>query len=60
MKTLPLSDLKTNFSEILKAVQLGEEFAIAFGKRKIGVLEGKTSIGFNHDFKITIEEFLGE
>lgn len=34
MKTLTIGDLKTNFSEVLKAVQLGEEFAIAFGKRK--------------------------
>lgn len=34
MKTLTVGDLKTNFSEVLKAVQLGEEFAIAFGKRK--------------------------
>jgi antitoxin (DNA-binding transcriptional repressor) of toxin-antitoxin stability system len=78
MKTLTVGDLKTNFSEILKAVQLGEEFAIAFGKRKeviaylvpkqlrregkrkIGVLEGKASVCFKPDFKITTEEFLGE
>lgn len=34
MKVLTVDDLKTNFSEVLKAVQVGEEFAIAFGKRK--------------------------
>lgn len=34
MRTLTIGDLKTNFSEVLKAVQAGEEFAIAFGKRK--------------------------
>jgi antitoxin (DNA-binding transcriptional repressor) of toxin-antitoxin stability system len=34
MKILTVGDLKTNFSEVLKAVQIGEEFAIAFGKRK--------------------------
>jgi len=34
MKILTVGDLKTNFSEVLKAVQVGEEFAIAFGKRK--------------------------
>ncbi len=77
MKTLTVGDLKTNFSEVLKAVQLGEEFAIAFGKRKevvaylvpkqlrkkgkrnIGVLEGKASVIFKDDFKMTAEEFLG-
>ena len=77
MRTLTIGDLKTNFSEVLKAVQAGEEFAIAFGKRKeviaylipkqlrkkekrkIGILEGKASVIFNDDFKITTEEFLG-
>lgn len=77
MKTLSVGDLKTNFSEVLKAVQLGEEFAIAFGKRKeviayliprhlrkkenrrIGVLEGKASVMFKGDFKMTSEELLG-
>lgn len=77
MKTLTVGDLKTNFSEVLKAVQLGEEFAIAFGKRKeviaylipkhlrkkekrrIGILEGKASVAFKDDFKMTSEELLG-
>ncbi|MFN0037070.1 MAG: type II toxin-antitoxin system Phd/YefM family antitoxin [Saprospiraceae bacterium] len=78
MKVLTVGDLKTNFSEVLKAVQVGEEFAIAFGKRKevvaylipkhlqkngkrkIGILEGKASITFKDDFKMTAEEFLGQ
>ncbi len=77
MKTLTVGALKTNFSEVLKAVQSGEEFAIAFGKRKeviayivpkqlhkkgkrkIGILEGKASVVFKEDFKMTTEEFLG-
>lgn len=78
MKILTVGDLKTNFSEVLKAVQMGEEFAIAFGKRKevvaylipkhlrkngkrkIGILEGKASVTFKEDFKMTDEEFLGQ
>jgi len=34
MKTLTVSDIKNNFSEVLKKVQDGEEIAIAFGKNK--------------------------
>ncbi|MFN0176042.1 MAG: type II toxin-antitoxin system Phd/YefM family antitoxin [Saprospiraceae bacterium] len=34
MKVLTVGELKSNFSEVLKAIQIGEEFAIAFGKRK--------------------------
>lgn len=30
MKVLTVSELKGNFSEVLKAVQAGKEFAIAF------------------------------
>jgi len=77
MKVLTVGDLKTNFSEVLKAVQVGEEFAISFGKRKeviaylvpihlrnngkrkIGILEGKATVTFKEDFKMTTEEFLG-
>ena len=29
------------------------------GKRELGILEGKASIGFSDDFKMTEEEFLG-
>lgn len=31
-----------------------------FGRRKIGILDGKASIEFVGDGKITLEEFLGE
>ncbi|MFN0214107.1 MAG: type II toxin-antitoxin system Phd/YefM family antitoxin [Saprospiraceae bacterium] len=34
MKVLTVGELKSNFSKVLKAIQVGEEFAIAFGKRK--------------------------
>lgn len=29
------------------------------GKRKLGILEGKASVDFHPDYKITAEEFLG-
>ena len=28
-------------------------------KRKLGILEGKMIVTFNHDFNMTMEEFLG-
>ena len=34
MKTMTVGDLKSNFSEALKAVQNGEEIAVAFGKKR--------------------------
>ena len=34
MITITVGDLKTRFSDILKKVQLGEEIAIAFGRKK--------------------------
>jgi len=34
MKVLTVGELKSNFSEVLKDILLGEEFAISFGKRK--------------------------
>ncbi|MDQ6904758.1 MAG: prevent-host-death protein [Bacteroidota bacterium] len=34
MQAINVGELKTNFSEILKRVQAGEEIAILFGKRK--------------------------
>jgi antitoxin (DNA-binding transcriptional repressor) of toxin-antitoxin stability system len=34
MQTFTVGDFKTNFSEILAKVRLGEEIAIAFGKKK--------------------------
>ncbi len=35
------------------------EIPEAKGKRKLGILEGKASVNFHPDFKITEEEFLG-
>jgi len=34
MKVLTVGEFKTNFSQILKRVQAGEEIDIAYGKRK--------------------------
>ena len=34
MKTLPVGELKAQFSEVLKKVQLGESFGILYGKKK--------------------------
>lgn len=34
MTVVTVGDLKARFSEILKSVQAGEEFAIAFGRKK--------------------------
>lgn len=34
MTIVTVGDLKARFSEILKSVQAGEEFAITFGRKK--------------------------
>jgi prevent-host-death family protein len=34
MKTLPLSEVKTNFSSLLKEVQTGSDIAISYGKKR--------------------------
>ena len=34
MTVVTVGDLKARFSEILKSVQAGEEFAITFGRKK--------------------------
>lgn len=34
MQSINVGDLKANFSDVLKKVESGEEFAILFGKRK--------------------------
>jgi antitoxin (DNA-binding transcriptional repressor) of toxin-antitoxin stability system len=78
MKTLPVGEIKAQFSEVLERVLLGETFGIVYGKkkrpvamivpyvdpeekaaRKIGVLDGKNSIVFAEDFKMTENELLG-
>lgn len=37
MKTLTVGDLKTQFSQVLKEVREGQEYAIAYGKKKEAV-----------------------
>ncbi|KGE73442.1 type II toxin-antitoxin system Phd/YefM family antitoxin [Spirochaeta lutea] len=37
MKTLPVGEFKTHFSDILKEVQSGEEVIITYGRNKKGV-----------------------
>ena len=34
MKTLPLAEVRTNFSSLLKEVEFGEEIGISFGKKR--------------------------
>jgi antitoxin (DNA-binding transcriptional repressor) of toxin-antitoxin stability system len=34
MKTLPVAEVRTNFSALLKEVELGTEIGIAFGRKK--------------------------
>jgi prevent-host-death family protein len=34
MKTLPIKEIKSNFSKILDEVKHGEEIAISYGKKK--------------------------
>lgn len=34
MKTLPVGEFKTHFSEIIENIKSGEEVAISFGKKK--------------------------
>jgi prevent-host-death family protein len=76
MKTLPVAEVRTNFSSLLKEVESGNEIGISFGRkketiaviipideykkikaRKLGTLEGKASVEFKGEWKITDEEF---
>jgi antitoxin (DNA-binding transcriptional repressor) of toxin-antitoxin stability system len=78
MKTLPVGELKAQFSEVLELVKKGESFGILYGRKKtpvamivpyadeqsrkdrgIGYLEGKVTVRFSADFKMTEEELLG-
>ena len=34
MKTLPVAEVRTNFSALLKEVELGNDIGIAFGRKK--------------------------
>jgi prevent-host-death family protein len=78
MKTLPVGELKAQFSEVLERVKKGESFGILYGKKKtpvamivpysdeksrkdreIGYLEGKVTVRFSADFRMSEEELLG-
>jgi antitoxin (DNA-binding transcriptional repressor) of toxin-antitoxin stability system len=78
MKTLPVGELKAQFSEVLEKVRQGQKFGILYGKkkklvamivpfedleekkeRKIGILDGKYTVRFSADFKMTEEELVG-
>jgi len=78
MKTMPVGEIKAQFSEVLEKVKQGESFGILYGKKKkpvamivpyidselkqerrLGILDGKATITFSDDFKITEAEFLG-
>ena len=76
MKSLPVGEIKAQFSEVLEKVQQGETFEVLYGKkkkpvarivpidpkpkkkRKFGILEGKATVTFADDFKMTEEEFI--
>ena len=78
MKSLPVGELKANFSEVLEDVQNGETIEIVYGKKKkpvarivpidkpkkkkklrpIGLYDGKMTVEFADDFKMTEEEFI--
>jgi len=34
MKTLPVAEFKSHFSEIIESIKKGEEVAVSFGKKK--------------------------
>ncbi len=78
MKTLPVGELKAQFSEVLEKVQQGQKFGILYGKkkkpvamivpfedpeekkeRKLGILDGKYTVRFSADFKMTEEQLVG-
>jgi prevent-host-death family protein len=77
MKILPVAEVRTNFSSLLKEVESGTEIGISFGRkketiaviipideykkikmRKLGTLQGKASVEFKGEWKLTDEEFL--
>lgn len=37
MRTIPVAELKTNFSAILKDVEKGEKIAISYGRKKANI-----------------------
>lgn len=77
MKTLPIAEVRSHFSSLLKEVESGEEIGITFRKRKetiavivpiqeykriksrkLGTLEGKVTVEFKDNWKMSDEEFL--
>lgn len=66
MKTLPVGELKTHFSEILNDVKSGEEIIITYGKKKenIAVIvpyttykkKNKIKLGLLKDKNMKIQE----
>jgi antitoxin (DNA-binding transcriptional repressor) of toxin-antitoxin stability system len=37
MKTLPVAEVRTNFSSLLKEVEAGQEIGISFGRKKLPI-----------------------
>lgn len=50
MKSFPIGELKSNFSNVMGFVQEG--------KRQIGILKGKSKVRFGKNFKMTEKELL--
>lgn len=63
MKSLPVGELKAQFSEVLEKVQPVAKLVPINGtaskkKRKLGILEGKVKFKFAKNFKMTDKELL--
>lgn len=77
MKTLPVAEVRSHFSSLLKEVASGKDIGISYGRkketiaviialdeynalksRKLGTLQGKASIEFNGDWKISDKDLL--
>jgi prevent-host-death family protein len=66
MRTLPVGELKTNFSSILNDVKAGEEIIISYGKKKENVAviipytiykkKNRIKLGLLKDKKMKIHE----
>lgn len=72
---MSVGEFKSNFSQVLKDVEKGEEIVVTFGKNHkkiaiikpfkekkkslIGALKGKGEVVFGEDFEMTMEELIG-
>ncbi|MBL8025321.1 MAG: type II toxin-antitoxin system Phd/YefM family antitoxin [Fibrobacteres bacterium] len=66
MKTLSVSDIKTNFSEVIQNIKTGEQYTVEFGRRheKIAVIlpyshykkKNKLKFGLMADRKIVMSD----